>query len=112
MNNDSWYQIDFTNDQIAAGVGLSLVILFAERYLQSGAPKGAALLDNCNPNPFEAVIEHHYYLTPNAVPLFSDIIRRYGGEPCSEPPPTHSTHLAGDMAFLSEERLKSAAAKR
>jgi hypothetical protein len=95
---------------MANRVGIAIVNLFATRYLQYGAPKGVALLDNCNPNPFKAVLENHFYLTPKAVPLFADIIQTYGGKPCSEPPPTHSTFLAGDMAFLSEERMKAAGA--
>lgn len=67
MNNNSWFQIDLTNDQMATGVGISILNTFATRYLQAGCPKGVALLDNCNPNPFQAVLENHYYLTPNAV---------------------------------------------
>jgi hypothetical protein len=108
----SWYQIELPNDQVALGAGWSIFKTFLFRYLELSHPKGVALLDNCNPSVFDTPLDYYYYFTPAAVPLFEDLIRQYQGKPCPEPPPNHSTYLAGDEAFLSANRANAANAPK
>jgi hypothetical protein len=107
MKNESWYCISLTRDQVASGVEINIQFIVVERFLKLGAPKGVALLDNSSPKPFtEPPLDCYLYLTPSAVPYFQDLIDHYQGHPCPEPP-TYSTLLAGDDAFLSETRNRA-----
>jgi hypothetical protein len=111
MENESWYCISLTRDQVASGLAINIQFMFVERYLKLGAPKGVALLDNSSPKPFtEPPLDCHLYLTPGAVPLFQDLIDHYQGHPCPEPP-LYSTLLAGDDEFFSEARQRASERK-
>ena len=109
----AWHKIPLTRDQVAEGVITQVQFAFTETYLAHGAPKDVALLISDTPNHIGDPNNTCLYFTPLASRLCADLIQQYGGaQPYPEPSPSESSHLAGDMAYLSEERERIARHER
>ena len=104
---NEWYKIPLTIDQVPELQTIQFE--FSRRWLESDR-KGIALLITQRPN--EPVDPHNtaLFATPPALPLCADLIRRYGGFPCPEPPPSEAEWFAGDDELMSSTRLASKAA--
>jgi len=108
-----WYKIPLTSDQVAQGVIMEVQFAFTEIYLTHGAPKDVALLISETPNHIADPENTCLYLTPLATRLCAALIQQFeGAHPCREPSPSESSHLAGDMAYLSGERELKALRER
>src|SRR5919112_4916224 len=97
----NWRKITLSNDQVQMGAIWNVQNTFVERYLAHNLPKGVVLLENYNANVFDPVMTHEYYFSPDAIPLFEDLIRQYSNEPCDEPDPAHTKFYLGDEAWLN-----------
>ena len=108
-----WYKIPLTSDQVAQGVIMRIQFAFTKIYLAHSAPKDVALLISETPNHIADPDNTSLYLTPLASRLCAALIHQYeGAHPCPEPSPSESSHLAGDMAYLSGERELKASHER
>jgi hypothetical protein len=105
---DQWFRIPLTADEIASNVLMKIEIEFSRRWIASNR-NGIALLITQRPNEPADPNNTALFVTPLAVPLCADFIRRYRGTPCSEPPPSEAEWVAGDDKFMSSVRLASKA---
>ncbi len=103
---DQWFRIPLTADEIASNVLMTIQIEFSRRWIASNR-NGIALLITQSPNEFADPNNTALFVTPLAVPLCADIIHRYRGTQCSEPPPSEAEWFAGDDKFMSSIRLAS-----
>ncbi len=104
---NDWFRIPLTIDQVPE-LG-NIMFEFSRRWLYSER-KGIALLITQRPNEPADPRNTALFVAPLAVPLCGDLIRRYGGFACAEPPPSEAEWFAGDDNFMSSVRLASKAA--
>lgn len=100
----TWYRLKVPTDTYLPAA-LRVMKFFVQQYLHHQMPEGAALLISDTPNRMDPFIgQNWFYFTPVAAQMCKQMLVTEGGEPCSEPSFEESSYLAGDEAYLDEQR--------
>ena len=87
----TWYKVQFSIDDAAAGKHAKLQWEFSRVFVNSGFPAGAAMLatDDTGPEPFTT------FFSPRAAVIADELIQTYGGRSCSAPKRSDVIPLVG-----------------
>ena len=77
----SWKKVTLSDHDISAGRDIALEDAFSAIFKAAGAPHGAAMYGN-----FDTISEgHHFFFSPAAMNIASQILGSYAAKDCYEP---------------------------
>jgi len=89
----AWYRVTLSNSEVVARRHMELQKAFEKLFLANQWPKQAAMFANVDS------LAHHFYFSPGAVEIASDLISRYSGTECAKPEVTDLVLLVGNPGW-------------
>jgi len=88
-----WYRVTLSNSDVVARRHMELQTAFETLFLANQWPKQAAMFANVDS------LAHHFYFSPGAVEIASDLIARYSGTECAKPEVSDLVLLVGNPGW-------------
>jgi hypothetical protein len=89
----AWYRVTLSNSDVVARRHMELQKGFETLFLANRWPTQAAMFANVDS------LAHHFYFSPGAVEIASDLIARYSGAECAKPEVSDLVLLVGNPGW-------------
>jgi hypothetical protein len=102
----AWYRVTLSNSDVVARRHMDLQKAFETSFLAHQWPSEAAMFASVD------TLAHHFYFSPGAVAIASDLITHYAGSECERPEPSDLVLLVGnpgwkDAIFPAETQARA-----